>query len=196
MLARRSLVWAQQVLDEPIVRRETLQDVRRASECLQQARREAEAILDAAEQESRQRVDAAQAAFWQQANSFLDALRQEQMALERASLEAVERLLNLALARVLDDTTLPERIRALLKNLADSQGTDSSASLICHPDNIDALRSWLAASRFSAVWKVEGDAGLAPDAIRLSHEQGAFDLDWTGLRQALLAGAPVSDATA
>jgi type III secretion protein L len=87
---------------------------------------------------------------------------------------------------LLDETSLVERIRALVRNLATSQVDEAAATLSCHPQVLEPLGEWLADSRFAGHWQLKGDTSMPPDALRLSHANGAFDIDWQSLHRGLL----------
>lgn len=187
MLAKRSLSLASSaVLGETLLRREDIADIQRASEVLRNARSEAQEILADAREQAQRELDHALARFWDGANTLLEALEQQRQTLQRESMIAVEDLLNQTLARLLDETTLAERTRALVRNLADSQRFAAFATLSAHPDRLEALATWLGESRFAEHWQLKGDPLLAPDALRLSDDNGAFDIDWGSLRRGLL----------
>lgn len=191
MLAKRRLVLSSSaVLVTDILRREDLAGTVLAAEVLDNARAEAEQILAAAHAQAQQEKDEALAQFWDSANGFLQQLEQQRSALAQESMEAVETLLNEALAELLDQTTLAERSRALMRNLAAGQTVETTAVLSAHPDMLDSLGEWLSASRFADHWQLKGDPGLAPQTLRLSDANGAFDIDWDSLRRGL-AGASV-----
>lgn len=191
MLAKRSLALSSSaVLEETILRRESLADTRRVTELLDNARREADAILASAHEQAQWEKDQALAQFWESANEFLHGLEQQRLSLQRESMSAVEELLNAAMSRLLDETTLSERIRALARHLADSQVNENIATLSAHPDQLDGLHQWLQDSRFAEHWQLKGDASMAPESLRLSDANGAFDIDWASLRTGLLGAAP------
>lgn len=187
MLTKRRLVLSPSaVLVEPLLRREDIADTQRAAEVLSNARREAALILEEARHQAQQEKDEALGQFWASANHFLQGLNQQRQALERESMVAVEGLLNSTLARLLDESTLAERTRALVRNLADSQTCGAQATLGAPPDMLDDLRQWLAQSRFAEHWQLKADPSLAPQSLRLSDANGAFDIDWSSLRRGLL----------
>jgi type III secretion protein L len=190
MLARRSLsLSSSAVLTETILRHDDLADMQRAGEVLAQARLQASQWLADARDQAQQEQEQALAEFWGQANDILQGLQQQRLALEQEALDAVEALLNQSMAQLLDEASLPERTRALVRNLAASQAREALATLTCHPDMQATLVEWLADSRFTEHWQIKTDQSLAPLTLRLSDANGAFDIDWTGLRRGLL-GAP------
>lgn len=187
MLAKRSLNLASSaVLAETLLRREDIADMQRASEVLRNAQREAEQILADAHEQAQREKEQALAQFWHAANQTLDNLEQQRQTLQREAMNAVEELLNGTLARLLDETTLAERTRALVRNLADSQRFEAVAILSAHPEMFDELSQWLTESRFAEHWQLKGDPLMAPQTLRLSDDNGAFDIDWAALRRGLL----------
>lgn len=186
MLIKRRLSLCAEVLDEPVLRREVIKDVWRAEELLVEAQQRADELLQATERQCQQQLADAQAQFWEQANHHLQLLNAQRATLEEEALRSVERLLFLALARLLDDTDRTQRIRALVRQLAENQAAGELASLSCHPEQAPAVRAWLADSRLAAVWNVQEDADLDMQALRLSHGQGALDINWNELRRGLL----------
>jgi len=187
MLAKRRLALASSdVLLDTILRREDLADIQLAEEVLGNARQHAAQILADARDQAQRETDAALAEFWAKANGALDALEQERQGLQQEAVNAVEDLLNTALSRLLDETTLAERTRALIRNLADSQRHEAVATLSTHPDQLDELRNWLAQSRFSEHWQLKSDPLMPPLTLRLSDANGTFDIDWMSVRRGLL----------
>ncbi|GGM31244.1 type III secretion system stator protein SctL [Pseudomonas asuensis] len=186
MLVKRTLSLGSPVINEPILRREAIADAWRAQEVLDQALQQADLIRAKAVEEGQQQVDQTIGEFWNIANAFLQTLEAEREAFRRDILISVEELLNLSLSRLLDDTDLPERIRALLRDLAQSQSVDMVATLNCHPDLAESVSQWLSHSRFAALWRIESDASMPLAALRLSHATGAFEVDWDSLRNGLM----------
>lgn len=193
MLAKRRLVLSSSaVLVTNILRREDLAGTVLAAEVLDNARAEAEQMLAAAHAQAQHEKDQAMAQFWDSANGFLQQLEQQRLALAEESMEAVEALLNEALAELLDQTTLAERSRALMRNLAAGQTVETRAVLSAHPDMLGSLGEWLSASRFADHWQLKGDPVLAPQTLRLSDANGAFDIDWDSLRRGLVGSSTPS----
>ncbi|MDY7564680.1 type III secretion system stator protein SctL [Pseudomonas sp. RTC3] len=186
LVKRRLSLGSAAVLAEPIVRREDLADTQLASEVLDTARFQADQLLAQVQEHAQGLLDQALAEFWDTANGFLQSLEEQRVASQRDALASAEELLNLALERLLDETSLVERIRALARNLAASQVVETAGTLSCHPKILEPLGEWLADSRFADHWQLKGDTSMPPDALRLSHANGAFDIDWRSLRRGLL----------
>ncbi|AHG42317.1 type III secretion protein [Pseudomonas syringae CC1557] len=187
MLAKRSIaLTAAALLPEPILRREHIADSLLASDVLADAQQQASQLL-ALEQEKAQRLtQQVLAEFWESANSLLAGLQSQREALQEQAMCAVETLLSESLRQLLDDTTLAERARAVVRNLAASQLNEALATLSVNPDMAEPVAEWLAESRFAEHWQLKRDATIAVGSLRLSDANGAFDIDWTNLRNGLL----------
>ena len=186
LVKRRLSLSSAPVLAEPIVRREDLANAQLAHEMLATARLQADQLLAQAQAYAQGALDQALAEFWDTANGFLQSLEEQRLASRHEAVASAEELLNLALGRLLDETSLVERIRALVRNLATNQVDERAATLSCHPQLLEPLAEWLAESRFADHWQLKGDTSMPTDALRLSHVNGAFDIDWQNLRRGLL----------
>ncbi|KTB84819.1 type III secretion system stator protein SctL [Pseudomonas syringae] len=187
MLAKRSIaLTAAALLPEPILRREHIADSLLARDVLADAQQQASQLL-ALEQEKAQRLQQqALTQFWESANRLLAELQSQREVLQEQAMCAVETLLSESLRQLLDDTTLAERARAVVRNLAASQLNEALATLSVNPDMAEPVAEWLAESRFAEHWQLKRDATIAVGSLRLSDANGAFDIDWTNLRNGLL----------
>lgn len=193
MLTKRRFNLGSPVLEEPILRLQLLEDTRRADELLSRAEKHAEQLLLEAHTQRQQYLDDAVASFWSEANVLLQAIDEERATYQRNALSTVDSLLNIALSRLLDETDLPERIRALLRNLTDSLPSKAEATLTCHPEIAGLVQDWLNTMGFDALWRVEADPAMTPDALRLSNALGAFHIDWPSLRRGLMPNLPTTE---
>lgn len=193
MLAKRTIALTDAaVLPEPILRREAIADSLLAREILVDAQQQVQQILVRQQEEGERLHQQALARFWETANAFLQGLEAQREALQQQAMDAVEALLSDALRHLLDETSLAERARALVKNLAASQPNEAVATLSAHPDMVEPLAEWLAQSRYAGHWQLKRDATMVPDSLRLSDANGAFEIDWADLHKGLL-GADQTD---
>lgn len=190
MLTKRRFALGSAVLEEPILRRQLLEESLRADELLAQASLQAEQLLQQAREQRQRYLDEAVASFWSEANAQLQAIQEERASYQRDALSAVDSLLNIALSRLLDETDLPQRISALLRNLADGLPSKAEANLTCHPEAASTVRAWLQAMGFDVLWHVQEDPGMAPESLRLSNTLGTFHIDWTSLQRGLMPSLP------
>ncbi|MGX9566201.1 type III secretion system stator protein SctL [Pseudomonas sp. CFBP 5748] len=187
MLAKRRIALTDSVvLPEPILRREHIADSLLAREILFDAQQQVQAMRVVQQEEGQRLHRQALAEFWETANAFLQDLQVQRDALQQQAMSAVEELLSDALRHLLDNTTLAERARALVKNLAASLPNEAVATLSVHPDMVEPLAEWLAQSRFAELWQLKRDTTLTPGSLRLSDANGAFEIDWADLRDGLL----------
>ncbi|OBS41616.1 type III secretion protein [Pseudomonas syringae pv. syringae] len=193
MLAKRSItLTADAVLPEPVLRREDIADSLLARDILTDAQRQAEQLLILEQAKADRRHQEALAQFWERANAFLDELHVQREALQQQAMTAVEELLTEGLRQLLDETTLAERARALVRNLAASQLNEAVATLSVHPEMAEPVAEWLAESRFAELWELKRDATLATESLRLSDANGAFEIDWATLRNGLAGAEPAA----
>lgn len=188
MLVRRRLsLGDQDAVCTTIVRHEQFADAQAAVDLLRRAQEQAEALLLTAQVQRQACLDQATAEFWEQAGDFLQTLEVQSRANQHAVIEAAGQLLNVVIERLFDEASMGERARALLSHLAASQPSASAATLSCHPQLFSEVQAWLASSRYSALWQLREDSQMPALALRLSCENGEFDLDWAGLQRSLLA---------
>lgn len=195
LVRRRMSVGGQGPQGQQIIRLEQFRDSQAAVDVLSRAREQAEALLVEAHAMRQQVLDDALAQFWEQAGGFLQGLEAERQALHDAVVEACGQLLNRALERVFEESPPGERARVLLTHLAASQTVAAVATVSCHPQRWAQVQAWLTASRYASVWQVREDSSLAVDALRLSCDNGEFELDWAGLQRCLsVPGSPAEVA--
>ncbi|KTB75376.1 MULTISPECIES: type III secretion system stator protein SctL [Pseudomonas] len=186
MLAKRSItLTATALLPEPVLRREDIANSLLARDVLADAQRQAEQMLVLEQEKADLLHQQALVSFWENANAFLAQLQVQREVLQQQAMTAIEELLSESLRHLLDDTTLAERARALVKNLAASQLNEAVATLSVHPDMAEPVAEWLADSRFAQYWQLKRDASLTTESLRLSDANGAFDIDWATLRNGL-----------
>lgn len=186
MLARRlvELRAGAPRLAQPLIRRETLIDCGRAEAVLAHAQEQAAALLQEAERHAEAQLAEARQAFWQQAEHQLMRWEQERLEINRLLESHASQLVNQALQQLLGETPEPARLNALLKQLSASQSEPVSATLRCHPQVRDTVQRWLD-QQPATPWRLQPDASLADDEVRLSTEQGDFQLDWRSACEAL-----------
>ncbi|KAA8712069.1 type III secretion system stator protein SctL [Pseudomonas cannabina] len=195
MLAKRSIAMtAEALLPEPVLRREVLADSLLARDILTRAQVQADELLARKQAEADRLQQQALVQFWESANALLAELQAQREALQQQAMLAVEQLLSESLRHLLDDTTLPERARALARNLAASQLNEVVATLSVHPEMAQPVSEWLTESRFVEHWQLKRDAAVAVGSLRLSDANGAFDIDWATLRNGLQGGDVTVDA--
>lgn len=186
LVKRRILLSSTTVCAETVLRREDLADTVLARDLLEAARVEINRLLAQAQVDAQSLKERELAEFWASTQGFLQALEEHRLTLQHDAVASVEELLNTGLGRLLDDVGMPERVRALVRNLTDGLTGSERATLSCHPSMLEPLSEWVAASTFASHWQLKTDPALPSDALRLNHANGAFDIDWPSLRRGLL----------
>lgn len=191
MLARRSLELRPegQGLLQPRIARETLADCGRAQQVIDRAREQAARLLEQASDTAEARVLEAQAHFWAQAGTLLQAWEAQRQAMWEQIETSATRLVNEALHRLLDEVPEPARVAALVRQLAEGQRAPSAATLHCHPDDLPAVVRSLG-EQASAPWTPQADAGIARHQVRLHTPGGLYQLDWPSAVHALRVPEP------
>ncbi|GFM58345.1 hypothetical protein PSCICF_45230 [Pseudomonas cichorii] len=188
MLTSRSLTLTsnRSTVNEPLLRREVLEQSLLAEELLEDARARAREILDIAEAEAealRQRCEEqTRAEVWQQAQSLLDDLREQRERTLATVVEAAEDLVQQALQLVLGELSDGQKVSAVLRQLTSASPNEESALIYCHPDRITLLAQSLE-EQGQLGWTLRGDPNLEPDAISLRTEHGDFSLSWNALQR-------------
>ncbi|MCV4343941.1 type III secretion system stator protein SctL [Pseudomonas capsici] len=188
MLTSRSLTLTsnRSTVNEPLLRREVLEQSLLAEELLEDARAQAREILDTAEAEAealRQRCEEqTRAEVWQQAQSLLDDLREQRERTLATVVEAAEDLVQQALQLVLGELSDGQKVSAVLRQLTSASPNEESALIYCHPDRITLLAQSLE-EQGQLGWTLRGDPNLEPDAISLRTEHGDFSLSWNALQR-------------
>ncbi|MCU1771343.1 type III secretion system stator protein SctL [Pseudomonas sp. 13B_3.2_Bac1] len=185
MLTRRCLTFSdpQALPDGPVLRREILEQNLLASQLLEAARSNAESILAQARRQSAQLADEAReqarAEVWRQADALLNEWQQQRQQMWTDIIASAETLVSEAMQCLLGETVQPERIKALLRQLAAAQPSDEAGVLHCHPAELDAVSHQLQTTQ--ALWSVRADPQLPPDSLCLRTALGDFSLSWGAL---------------
>ncbi|WP_350239051.1 type III secretion system stator protein SctL [Pectobacterium colocasium] len=147
----------------------------------EEANAQAETIVAQAHERAKtlctQAVEEAEAAFWQQANTLLQGIRQDRTHLEKIVITQAGQLLCEALAQLLDKTPAPSRHHALLRQLLKQQQGESRGTLYCHPTQLADVQNWLEAHAHLE-WRLASDEALESDAMKLITAHGVMSLSW------------------
>jgi type III secretion protein L len=183
------LVGDRQLIGEPLLRRETIEDCLLAAQVLEVAREQAQSILDAAlTQAQALREDAAeqaQAQVWEQAQALFDDWQTQREQMWEGLNETARQLLDEALRTLLGEVPEPTRIDSLLRHLKAAQPADEASVLHCHPDLAQVLAERLRVLGHSN-WTVRADPQLPAQGLSLRTGSGDFNLSWQALQRWIL----------
>lgn len=186
----RRLSLGQDVLAEPVLRRESLDSVLLADQLLEQARAEAEAILAEANQQRDALLKNATVEFWQAANASLAAWDSAREAQLEQVVKQASQVLRDGLQQVLGRVPRDLRLQATLRQLAASQPLAVQAGLQCHSDDLEALSGWLQELSTARFWELIANDHLQPGQLRLETPSGDFNLDWSAMCDGLQVLVP------
>ncbi|MBC3345618.1 type III secretion system stator protein SctL [Pseudomonas sp. SWRI196] len=191
MFARRSLELRPdgQGLLQSYVARETLVDCGRAQAVLEQAQMRAARLIEQAAEQADAAVIAAQAQFWEQAETVLAAWEAQRQDMWQRIETSAAQLVNEALGTLLHDVPDQARIDALVRQLASRQDEPVSATLRCHPDDLANLTRSLGTVG-ERPWTAVADADMAVHQLLLETPGGTFLLDWATAVEALRLPEP------
>jgi len=191
MLARRSLELRPdgRGLLQPYIAHETLVDCGRAQAVLEQAQVRAAQLIEHAAEEADAAVLQAQAQFWERAETVLAAWQTQRQAMWERIESSAARLVNEALAVLLDEVPDQARIDALVRQLASRQDDPVGATLRCHPADLARLEQSLGMAG-ERPWTPVADADMNVHQLKLETPGGTFLLDWDTAVEALFLPEP------
>lgn len=175
--------------DEPgppqtLIPRETLAESAQASQLLGRAHAQADALLAQAEEQCEQLLEQAGAEFWQRANTQLKRWEQDRQQMCENLERYATAVTNQAIHTLLEDTVEPQRLSALLKQLLAIQLPASSATLLCHPHELEGMKLCLALHQ-ATLWNLQPDDTLKPQTLVLKTDDGDFRISWSAMLETL-----------
>ena len=163
-----------------LIPREELANWEEANRLLSRASAQADALISQAEKKCEALLEHASLEIWQRADAQF-----KQWALDRQAMcdnleHYATAITNLAIRRLLDESVAPQRLAALLKQLLQSQVQEVSATLFCHPHDLEEIRQGLARHK-SRFWKLNADDTLHPQTLVLKTDEGDFRISWDAM---------------
>lgn len=163
-----------------LIAREELADWAQANQLLSHANAQAEALISQAERQCEALLETASLQIWQRADSQLKRWERERQAMLDNLEHYATAITQQAIRSVLDDTVAPQRLAALLRQLLASQVPEIDATLLCHPQDLEAIKHCLADHQ-ATVWKVQADETIPTHTLVLKTEEGDFRISWSAL---------------
>ena len=163
-----------------LIPREELANWEQANHLLSHANAQADELISRAEKKCETLLEQASLAIWQRADAQF-----KQWELDRQVMcDNLERyataITNQAIRCLLDESVAPQRLAALLKQLLESQVQEVSATLLCHPHDIEEIRECLARHK-SRFWKLNADDTVLPQTLVLNTDEGDFRISWDAM---------------
>lgn len=168
------------VTDKPpttLIPREMLADYTQARQLIEHARGQARTLMLQAEAQCERVLENAGTHFWQRANTQLQRWESERRAMHDSLEQVATSVINTALRSLLDETPPAQRITALLNQLLVAQLPPIKATLLCHPQDREAVEQWLV--RLGDVpWVLRVENEVSAQSLMLETEDGGFHINW------------------
>lgn len=172
-------------LPTTLIRREMLVDYAQARQLIEHARAQARTLMLQAEVQCERVLENAGSHFWQRANTQLQRWESERRAMHDSLEQVATSVINTALQSFLDETLPAQRITALLNQLLEAQLPPIKATLLCHPQDREAVEQWLA--RLGDVpWVLRVENEISAQSLLLETEDGGFHINWVDALEHLM----------
>ncbi|OIN48845.1 type III secretion protein [Pseudomonas azotoformans] len=164
-------------LPSALIPREMLVDFTQASKLIEHAQAQARSLIEQTQAQCERVVEDAREHFWQRANPILQRWESERQAMHEGLEQVATSVINTAIRGFLDETVPPQRISALLNQLLAAQLPPVSATLLCHPQDREAVEQWLA-RRGDVPWTPRVDNEVSAQSLLLETEDGGLHINW------------------
>lgn len=170
---------------ETLIPRETLANYAHAHNTLEHAKAQARQLLKRAEKQREKLLEQAGLEIWRRADAQFKRWEVERQAMYDNLERYASSIANQAIRLLLEDTPLPQRMAALVRQLMVSQMPMVKAALLCHPQELEAARQALA-DHNTTLWALRADDTVKPQTLLLQTEEGDFCIDWAAMRDTFL----------
>ena len=163
-----------------LIRREEFANWEQASQLLNRANAQADELISRAEKKCETLLEQASLEIWQRADAQFKQWELDRQAMCDNLEHYATAITNQAIRCLLDETAAPQRLAALLKQLLESQVQEVSATLLCHPHDIEEIRECLTRHK-SRFWKLNADDTIPPQTLVLKTDEGDFRISWDAM---------------
>ncbi|WP_347170277.1 type III secretion system stator protein SctL [Pseudomonas salmasensis] len=163
-----------------LIRREELAHWEHATHLLSGAKAQADELISMAEKKCEAMLEQASLDIWQRADAQLQQWERDRQAMCDNLERYATAITNQAIRCLLDETPAPQRLAALLKHLLESQVQEVSATLFCHPLDLEEIRQGLARHK-SRTWKLSADDTVHLQTLVLKTDEGDFRISWDAM---------------
>lgn len=164
-------------LPTALIPREVLADYTQARQLIEHAKAQAHTLIHQAQAQCEQVVKNAGDDFWQRANTQLQRWELERRAMHDSLEQVATSVINSALRSFLDETLPAQRITALLNQLLEAQLPPIKATLLCHPQDREAVEQWLA-RLVDVPWTLRVENEVSAQSLMLETDDGGFHINW------------------
>lgn len=166
---------------ETLIPRETLAGYAQANTVLEHAKAQARKLLKLAEKQREKLLEQAGLEIWQRADAQFKRWEVERQAMYDNLERYASSIANQAIDLLLEETPPAQRMAALIKQLMASQVPLVKAALLCHPQELEAARHFLAGHN-NTLWALRADDTVKPQTLLLQTEEGDFCIGWAAMR--------------
>jgi len=163
-----------------LIRREELANWEQANQLLSRANPQADELISRTEKKCEALLEQASLEIWQRADAQFKQWELDRQVMCDNLEHYATAITNQAIRCLLDETAAPQRLAALLKKLLASQVQEVSATLLCHPHDIEEIRECLARHK-SRFWKLNADDTVLPQTLVLNTDEGDFRISWDAM---------------
>ena len=163
-----------------LIRREELANWEQANQLLSRANAQADELISRTEKKCEALLEQASLEIWQRADTQFKQWELDRQAMCDNLEHYATSITNQAIRCLLDETAAPQRLAALLKQLLESQVQEVSATLLCHPHDIEEIRECLTRHK-SRFWKLNADDTIPPQTLVLKTDEGDFRISWDAM---------------
>ncbi|KRP61126.1 type III secretion system stator protein SctL [Pseudomonas orientalis] len=172
-------------LPRSVIPREELANWKQAELLLKNANGQAEQLLSLTEEKCEALRERASLEIWQFADAQLKRWERDRQSMCDKLEQYASAITNEAIRRLLDETAAPARLVTLLKQLLAIQVPEVSATLLCHPHDMNEIKQHFAYQKVT-VWKVQADEKIPPQTLVLKTDEGDFHISWNALLTSFL----------
>lgn len=171
-----------------LIPREMLADYTQARQLIERAQDQAHALRRQAETQCERVLEDAGQQFWQRANTQLQRWESERKAMHESLEQIATSVVNTTIRSFLDETPPAQRITALLNQLLEAQLTPIKATLLCHPQDLEAVEQWLACMG-DVPWALRAENEVSAQSLMLETDDGGFHINWPDALDHLLSAS-------
>ncbi|MBK3434927.1 MULTISPECIES: type III secretion system stator protein SctL [unclassified Pseudomonas] len=163
-----------------LIKREELAHWEHANHLLSHAKAQADELISMAEKKCEAMLEQASLEIWQRADAQLKQWERDRQTMRDNLEHYATSITNQAIRCLLGETTAPQRLAALLKHLLESQVQEVSATLLCHPLDLEEIRQSLTRHKSNA-WKLSADDTVHLQTLVLKTDEGDFRISWNAM---------------
>lgn len=171
-------------LAHSMIPREELANWKQANQLLHDANAQAEGLVRLTQRKCEVLLEKASLQIWQRAEAQLMQWERDRHAMCENLEHYAALIINQAIRHLLDETVAPQRLAALVKQLIKNQVHQVSATLMCHPHDVEEITQCLA-NYGTTLWKLNADNSIRSQTLVLKTDEGDFHINWNDMYDVL-----------